>query len=266
MNKKIQLGKCRLDDIFPQLLVSSSNSTIEIVDSITTAISMLVRLSESLTNNLVVINNGVPVGMLGSREVLRGFIKNPTSNFLHNTIVKNIMNRNPCIVDKNTKFSDLIKKLKKSKNDFAILQDNNNMFSTISIKRILELGLLCDTSVTISQIPKNDTVFCTNNDTIFSLIQTMLETHTTDIAVRNTPFIITGRIILEKIQNELRYSYDIANVLKQRVSDLKPYKATIMYGDLSIPDLCKLMLTVKHPYVMTANQVLTPNDLIAVLS
>ncbi len=265
-NKKIQLGKCRLDDIFPQLLVSSSNSTIQITDNIATGVSMLVRLSESLASNLVVINNGTAVGMLGAREVLKGFIKNPTHDFLHNTITKNIMNHDPCIVEKSTKFSELVKKLQKFKTDFAILQDDNGRFSTISIKRIIELGLMCDTEVTISQIQKNNTVFCTNDDTIRMLIQTMLDANVNDIAVKNTPSVITGVIILEKIQNEINNSHKISEILEQKVSDLKPYEATITRGDLSIPVLCKLMLTTKHPYVMTADQIFTPYDLISVLS
>lgn len=265
VNKKIQLGKCRLDDIFPQLLVSSSNSTIEVTDNVMTGLSMLVRLSESLANNLVVINNGIPVGMLGAKEVLGGFLKNPTQNFLHNTIIKNIMKRDPCFVDKSTKFTDLMKKLQKQKTDFAILQNDKAMFSTISIKRILELGLLCDTDITISQINKKSAVFCSSDDTIHTVMHTMLENNTNDIVIQNSPFIITGRVILEKIQNEINYS-DIDQILEHKISDLTPYEATITHKDLSIPDLCKLMLTVRHPYVMTASQVFTPYDLIRVLS
>ena len=273
-NKKIQLGKCRLDDIFPQLLVSSSSSTIDVTDTVATGVSMLVRLSESLASNLVVLNNGTPVGMLGAKEVLEGFVKNPTYNFLHNTIVNNIMNRKPCFVAKNTKFLDLMKKLQKMQTDFAILQDSKGMFSnilqddkdtfsTISIKRILELGLMCDTSVTISQIRKKDAVFCFSDDTIHDVIHMMLHRNTNDVVIQNSPFIISGRVILEQIQNKINDSDDI---LDCKISDLKPYEATITHKDLSIPDLCKLMLTVKHPYVMTESQVFTPYDLISVLS
>ncbi|NDB63726.1 MAG: CBS domain-containing protein [Nitrosopumilaceae archaeon] len=273
-NKKIQLSKCRLDDLFPQLLVSSSNATIEITDTVMTGVSMLVRLSESLASNLVVINNGSPVGMLGAKQVLSKFIKNPTCNFLHNTIIKNIMNGDPCFVDKSTKFFDLMKKLQKLQTDFAILQESNGMFSsiiqddremfsTISIKRILELGLMCDTDVTISQIHKKPAVFCSNDDTVRTVIQTMLHYNVNDVVIQNSPFIITGRAILEKIQREIINPDD---VLQCKVSDLNPYEATLTNKDLSIPDLCKLMLTARHPYVMTASQVFTPYDLIYVLS
>ena len=264
-NKKIHLGKCRLDDIFPHLLVSSSNATIEMTDDVTTAVSMLVRLLESFTNHLVVINNGIPIGVVGSTEILKGFFKNPKTSFFNN-IVKNMMSNDLCIVNKKTKLANLLKKMQKYEIDFAILQNEKGVFSTISTRRLLELGILCDTDIKISQIQKKNIFFCTNDETIRSAIYTMLTNHTNVLVIKNTPFIITGRVILEKIQNELKYNHEIDNFLDYKIKDLDPYEATITNNNLSIPDMCNLMLKMKHPYIMTSNQVFTPYDLVTVLS
>src|SRR5579872_5863746 len=85
--KNLFLNECTIEDVLPHLLVHSSIATIDSKEKIWVATSMLVRLLETFTNNLVVVENDVPVGMLGGEEVIKEFAKNQDSSFFSDMMV-----------------------------------------------------------------------------------------------------------------------------------------------------------------------------------
>jgi len=260
-NKKIRLGKCRLDDLFPHLLLASSNATIEPTDNIFTATFMLSRLLESFTNCLVVSDNEKPIGALRSLDILKEYLKKPNREFFDKTLVKELLSTDLCIVDTRTKLSELIRKMKKSELDFAILQHGKGIFSTISTRRLVELGTLCDTNIVVSQIQAKNITFCGKNDSIKKVILSMIANNTNVVIIENTPHVITSKLLLEKILNELRAPGKIHRFLDSKINALDPYMATIIPSYTTIPDMCKIMLQMKHPYIMTSSQLITPYDL-----
>jgi len=264
-NKKIQLGKCRLDDLFPHLLLASSNATIEPTDNIFTATFMLSRLLESFTNCLVVLDNEKPIGALRPLNILKEYLKKPNREFFDKTLVNELMSTDLCIVDTQTKLSELIRKMKKSELDFAILQYKKGIFSTISTRRLVELGTLCDTNIAVSQIQTKNITICEKNDSIKKVILSMIANNTNVVIIENTPHVITSKLLLEKILNELREPEKIHGLLDSKINTLDPYAATIIPNYTTIPDMCKIMLQMKYPYVMTSSQLITPYDLSLIL-
>ena len=261
----MRLSQCTLEVLLPHLLISSSNATIEKHDKMWVATSMLIRFLNSFTNSLVVLEKEFPVGVLGGTELLREFSKNPTFDFFNQTSVSDVMNKELYSVTRNTKLFDLLKQMKISGRDFALIQNEVGSFSTISTRRLLEIGILCNTNRKVSEIQQKKIITFTKQDKIGYVISEMIKNHVDVLVLNDTPLFITSKIILEKIQNELSYLHNVDNFLDYKMDHFKLDNAKIISSNVTIPEMCKVMLNMKQPFIMTRNQVLTPCDLITAL-
>ncbi len=264
-SRNLYLNECTIEDILPHLLVYSSMATIGSKEKIWIATSMLARFLETFTNNLVVMENDIPVGMLGSQEVIGEFLKHPTYSFFSDHTVHQVMNKDLYIASPNTKVNDLLRKMKHIQRDFALIQNQDGDYSTISARRLLEVGTLCDTQMKVSDIPTKSILTFNREDTIGTIITQMIQNNTEILILENTPRFVNPQIIFEKIV-ELNYLEGIDNFLDLKVTSLNLKNGKIISENTTIPEMCKAMLTMKHSFVMTLNNVLTPWDLILSLS
>ncbi|MGI0047651.1 MAG: CBS domain-containing protein [Nitrosotalea sp.] len=263
--KNLRLNECTIEDILPHLLVCSSMATIESKEKVWVATSMLVRFLETFTNNLVVMENDVPVGMLGGSEVIKEFIKNPSYTFFSDLTVQNIMNRNLYIASPTTKVNDLLKKMQQIQRDFALVQNEDGEYSTVSARRLLEVGVLCDTSMKVSDIPLKSIPTFNRDDTIGTIVMQMIKNETEILILENTPQFVNPQTIFEKIV-ALNYLEGVNNFFDLKSTALNLKNGKIISENTTIPDMCKIMLGMKYSFVITRNNVLTPWDLIMALT
>lgn len=259
------LNHCTIEEILPHLIVNSSMATIESKEKMWVATSMLVRFLSSHTNNLVVIESDNPVGMIGSREVLQGIYENPTHDFFSEHMVHEVMNRGLDITSPKARVYDLLKKMNYLGRDFALVQTTDGEFSTISARRLLEVGILCDTRIKVSDMPSKKIVTFQKEDTLGFLIKEMLRNNTDVVVLEHTPLFVTPQIIFEKI-SELNYLDGIDDFLDSRISSLNLKSGRIISDNITVPEMCKIMLSMKNAFVMTQDNVLTPWDLITTLA
>jgi len=263
--KNLRLNECTVEDNLPHLLVYSSMATIESKEKMWIATSMLVRFLETLTNNLVVMENDLPVGMLGGQEVIKEFSKNPDYSFFSDLTVQNVMNKNLHVASPSTKVNDLLKKMQHIRRDFALIQNEDGDYSTVSARRLLEVGVLCDTRMKVSDMPLKLIPTFNRDDTIGTIITQMIQNETEILILENTPQFVNPQIIFEKII-ELNYLENVNNFLDLKSTTLNLKNGKIISENTMIPDMCKIMLGMKHSFIMTLNNVLTPWDLIMALS
>jgi predicted transcriptional regulator len=263
--KNLHLNECTVEDILPHLLVYSSMATIGSKEKMWIATSMLVRFLETFTNNLVVMENDIPVGMLGGQEVIKEFSKNPDYSFFSDLTVQNIMNKNLYVASPRTRVNDLLKKMQHIQRDFALIQNEDGNYSTVSARRLLEVGVLCDTRMKISDMPLKLIPTFNRDDTIGTIINQMIQNETEVLVLENTPQFVSPQIIFEKII-ELNYLENVNNFLDLKSTILNLKNGKIISENTMIPDMCKIMLGMKHSFVMTLNNVLTPWDLIMALN
>lgn len=263
--KNLLLNECTIEDVLPHLLVHPSIATIDSKEKLWIATSMLVRFLETFTNNLVVVENDIPVGMLGGEEVIKEFTKIGDSSFFSDMTVQQVMNNDLCIIPQNTKVSDLLKKMYQMQRDFALVKNENEDYSTISARRLLEAGVLCNTKMKISDIPLKLIPTFNRDDTIDTIIKQMIQNETEVLILENTPQFINPQVIFEKIV-ELNYLKDIDNFFDLKATALNLKTGKIISENTTITDMCKIMLSMKYPFVMTSNNVLTPWDLIMTFS
>jgi len=263
--KNLHLNECTVEDILPHLLVYSSMATIGSKEKMWIATSMLVRFLETFTNNLVVMENDIPVGMLGGQEVIKEFSKNPDHSFFSDLTVQNVMNKNLYVASPRTRVNDLLKKMQHIRRDFALIQNEDGDYSTVSARRLLEVGVLCDTRMKVSDMPLKLIPTFNRDDTIGTIITQMIQNETEILILENTPQFVNPQIIFEKII-ELNYLENVNNFLDLKSTTLNLKNGKIISENTMIPDMCKIMLGMKHSFVMTLNNVLTPWDLIMALS
>ncbi|MDE2590343.1 MAG: CBS domain-containing protein, partial [Patescibacteria group bacterium] len=223
--------------------------------------SMLVRFLETFTNNLVVMENGMPVGTLGGYEVIKEFSKNPTYSFFSDIAVSQVMNKDLYIAFPSTKVHDLLKKMRRMQRDFALVKNDDDQYSTISARRLLEVGILCDTRMKVSDMPLKSIPTFNREDNVGTIISQMVQNDTEILILENTPKFVNPQIIFKKIV-ELNYLDSIDNFLELKASALNLENGKIISENTTIPDMCKIMLSMKHSFVITSNNVLTPYDLI----
>ncbi len=259
------LNHCTIEEILPHLLVYSSMATIESKEKVWVATSMLIRFLATHTNNLVAIENDMPVGMIGSKEVLQGMYSNPTHDFFSEQTVNSIMNKSLEMVSAKMRVYDLLKKMNDIRRDFALVQTTDGEFSTISARRLLEVGILCDTRIKIADMPSKKVITFQKEDNIGFLIGEMLRNNTDVVILEETPLFVTPQTIFEKI-SELNYLDDVDDFLEYKANTLNLKTGRIISDNITVPEMCKIMLGMKNAFIMTQNNVLTPWDLITTLA
>lgn len=262
--KILELNECLFDDLLPFSLVSSPISSINTIDNVWIASSMLARVSDT-TNNLVVLEGEFPVGIIGGKEILKGIIKNPTPYFFHDILSREIMNPDFYLDTRIAKLGTLFKQMQQAKRLFAIIQNSTQSFSAFSVREILEIGALCKTDINASELPERKIRFFKREETIADIIKSLLQEDTDLLILENELLFIDQTTIIEKIVGDLNYLQDVDNFLDLNASTFKLENPKLIPDKLTLSEICKTMLCMKHPYVMTSNRIWTPRDVLYVL-
>lgn len=263
--KNLELQECLFDDLLPISLASSPISSIGSIDNVWIACSMLSRVSDT-TNHLVVFENEYPLGIIGTREILRGLLKNPTPYYFHDILAQEIMNRRFYLDTRNVRLDKLFEQMHKTKSEFTILQNSKHSFSAVSIREILEIGALCKTNFQASDLADPKIKIFRRDDTIEDIIKSLMLDNTEILLLENESLLIDPITVIEKIAGDLNYLKDCNNFLDLNASIFKLQQPKLIPEKLSLSEICQTMLYMKHPYIMTSNKLLTPRNILEILS
>lgn len=261
--KNRSVANYSLKELLSNSLFSSPAVSIRTVDTVSDAASLLAHNIEYFTSTLVVTKDDLPVGMLGGFDLLDAIIKN--SKLSDRTLVSEIMNNNLVIITKQTKLSELLKTWLQTRRAFAIVPNQYNGYSAISARKLLEIGALCRTDMKVSNIPKKKIITFSKDYTIRDIITSMFENKTRKLILEDTSLFISDRIITEKITREPTHLHDISKFLDTNVTTCKLENAKKVSNNLTIPEACKIMYDMLHPYLMTEDQVISPWDIVMIL-
>lgn len=263
--KNLGLQECLFDDLLPRTLVSSPISSIENIDNVWIACSMLSRVSDT-TNNLVVLQNQFPLGILGGKEILAGLLKNPTPYYFHDILAEEIMNRRFYLDTRDARLDKILEQMRKTKSDFIILQNSKHSFSAISLREILEVGTLCKSNIEISDLPEKKIKNFQRDDPVEDIIKSLIQDNIEFLLLENESLFIDSMTIIEKIVGDLKYLKNCNNFLDLNASIFKFESPKLIPNNLTFSEICQTMLSMKHPYVMTSNHLFTPKSILEILS
>jgi len=258
---EIPLCQRSLKDLLPQTLTNSLCIHIEKGKEVWVVAGMLAQYLESVTDSVLVLNEKVPVGTIGGKEIMKNLLKNPSSNLFYGTKVEDIMEPNPLIVSETILYKDLMNKWKERGRAYAAILNEWESFSAISAKKILEVGMRCMTTLSITDLPKKSQVTFKFDDTIESIINSMFQNKTRKILLENSNKYLNDRIIIETISEKMSYLKDIDYFLNVPANIIDLEEAKLIYDDLKINEISAIMYDMDHPFVIYKDHVVTPWDI-----
>jgi hypothetical protein len=254
----LTLDVCSLEEVIPYSLMSIPISTVTTNDNIWIATSMLSRISD-VTNNLVVIEDEFPIGTISVYEILDGLRKNPRTQYFEESVTK-IMNADFYIDSRNANLANVLKRINQTRNPFTIIENDRTNFSQFSIRQVLEIGALCKTNVGLSSLPKKHTSTFKRNDRFRDVIERLDHDENGFILLEDGLSFVNHEILLEKIKELNTTQND--NILDLSASTFKTITPTLISERLTVSEVCKIMLNMKYPCVMTSEQMITACDIL----
>jgi len=258
---EIPLCQRSLKDLLPQTLTNNLCIHIEKGKEVWVVAGMLAQYLESVTDSVLVLNEKIPVGTIGGKEIMENLLKNPSSNLFYGTNVEDIMEPNPLIVPETILYKDLMAKWKERGRAYAAMVNEWNAFSAISAKKILEVGMRCMTNLSITDLPKKTPVTFKFDDTMEFIIKSMFQNKTRKILLENSHKYINDRIIIETISEKMNYLQDIDYFLNIPANVIELEEAKLIYDDLKINEISAIMYDMDHPFVIYKDHIITPWDI-----
>ncbi|MBA4453698.1 MAG: CBS domain-containing protein [Nitrosopumilaceae archaeon] len=226
------------------------------------ATEMCVQYLESSIDSIVIRNDDLtPVGIVGGYDLLNHIRKNPTREFQYENKVKEIMFEDLPIVEKETRFKDLMERWKQSRRAFAITPNSFQGYSPVSARKMLDVGIRSQSNITISSMPKKSIVTFSLDDSLGKIIDSMFENNTRKLMLEYSNQFISDRIILEEISKMLKFQPEVDNFLDIPVSQIELERVNVLKEDVNLNQLSLMLYKMDHPYVIYKDISVSPWDI-----
>lgn len=261
----IPISELSLELLFGDSLTASLCVNIEKGTETWVATGMLVQQLESFTDAVVVRENDKPIGIVGGKDIIVPLVDKPSSSLFYDTKVEDVMeNRFPTVTEK-SKLKELINYWKQTRRAFAAVPNEFSDYSSLSAKKLLEIGMKVKTEIPISQIPKKNLITFEEKDTIGDVLNSMLKINTRRLFLADSNKFINDRIILQKITDELKCLKETENFMDMAISEFNLEEVEKLTDDVTIQEISKTMYKMEHPSVLFQDQIITPWDICLIL-
>ena len=261
----IPISDLSLASLFGDSLTSSLCVNIEKGTETWVATGMLVQQLESFTDAVVVRENDKPIGIVGGKDIIVPLVDNPSSSLFYDTKVEEVMEDRFPTVTEESKLKELINYWKQTRRAFAAVPNEFSDYSSLSAKKLLEVGMRVKTEIPISQLPKKKLITFDEKDTIGDVLNSMLKINARRLFLADSNKFINDRIILQKITEELKCLKEIENFMDLPIGEFNLEEAKNITDDLTIQEISEIMYKMEHPSVLFQDQIITPWDICLIL-
>ena len=263
--EEIFLQECLYNDLLPQSVKSSPISSLSGEDNLWIATSMLNRVSEN-SDHIVIIEKEYPSGIIGTKEILQGVLKNPTLDFFDKTLSHDIMNRKFYLDTRNAKLTKILSQMNSTNCTFSIIQNSKYDFTSISYREILEIGSMSQIEE-IQELETSETVTAVNRDSsVKEIIKLLVQGKSELVQLEGESLVLDRQSIIQNIVTKLNFLENIDNFLELNSTIFQFQAPKLIPDNLAFPEICKLMLDMKFPYLITSKRIWTPLDVMEILS
>lgn len=255
-----------IKDLFLENLTDTPCVFIDSGREVWLATEMCAEYTESSVDQIIVLDNNNIVGTVGGYDLLAHIRKNPTRKMQYESKVEDIMFSPVPIIEKSTKFKDLMENWKHSRRAFSIFRTefDSNWFS-ISARKMLQVGMKVRTNFSTLSIQKNKIVTFQIGNTFDEILGLMYKNMTRKILLENSNQFISDRIILGEISRILKYEENIEDILDFPVNQTRLEYIPSVNKDLKLNEICSIINESGHPYLMYKDTVVTPWDICLIL-
>ncbi len=148
---------------------------------------------------------------------------------------------------------------------FSIILNEFGDCSTISARRMIEVGTKCQTSISISSMPPKKIVTFRRDASLGEILNLMYENKTRKLLLEESNQFISDRLILGEISKILRFQTDIDYFLDISASQFTLENAEVITEDLKFNQICSIMEKMDHPFIVYKDTVFTPWDVCTTL-
>ena len=266
MSQELPIAERTLGELLPERLTWTLCIHIDKGKEVWVIAGMLAQYLESVTDSIIIRDEKEnPIGTIGGKEIMENLLKNPTSGLIYGTKVEDIMESNPVIVTKDTKYKDLMGFWKERGRAYAVIANEWGFYSAISAQKILEIGKKCITELSIKDIPKKKLVTFKKNDTFGDVINSMFENKTRKLFLDGTNKYLSDRLIIETITEKMKHLKETDDFLNETVENVELEEAKIISDNLKINEVSSVMYDMAHPCIMYKDWLVTPMDICNVL-
>ncbi len=264
--KSCNICELTLEEVFAESLTSTPCVYLNEEREVFVATEMCIQHLESTIDSIVIRDDKHSVlGIVGGYDLLNHVRKTPTRDFQYDTKVKDIMFKEIPIVEKTTPLKELMEKWTESRRAFAIIPNRFQGYSPISARKMLEIGIKCETDIPISSLPKKEMITFQPDDSLKVIVDSMFEHNTRKLLLEYSGQYISDRLILKEISNVLKFQPNIENLLEIPVSQVELDDVAVIKEDLNLNQLCEKMQIMDHPYVIYKDISITPWDICNIL-
>ncbi len=255
------ISELTLEELFPKTLVDTVCINLNKGREVWVATLMCAQYVESFVDSIIVRDDDFkPIGIVGGYDILDHLRKNPTRDFQYQTKVGEIMFKDLPQIEKTTKLGDLIEIWKNSRRAFAIINNELGDCSTVSARKMIEVGTKCKTDISISSMPKKKIVTFQQDDSLGKILNLMFENKTRRLLLENSDQFISDRLILGEISRILKFQTDIDYFLDIPINQFKLENVKAITEDLKFNQLCLMMEKMDYPCVVYKDTIFTPWD------
>ena len=256
------ISELTLEQLFSDSLTETPCVYLNSEREVSVATEICVQYLESSVDSIVIRDDEQPpMGMIGGYDLLNHIRKNPSRDFQYDTKVKDIMCENLLIVEKNITFQDLMEKWTASRRAFAITPNAFHGYSSISARKMLEIGIKSKTDISISSMPKKKMVTFQPDDSLRRIVDLMFEHDTRKLLLEYSNQFISDRLVLKEISKLLKFHPDVDNFLDIPVNQMELEDVVIVLDDLNLSEICAKMYEMDHPYMIYKDISVTPWDI-----
>ena len=262
VSKGQYISELTLDQMFNQSLTDTPCVYLNQEREIWVATEMCVQYLESNIDSIVIRNDELtPVGIVGGYDLLDNIRKNPSRDFQYEHKVKEIMFENLPVVEKETRYKDLMERWVNSRRAFAITPNSFQGYSPVSARKMLDVGIRSQSDLSISSFPKKKIVTFSLDDSLGKIIDLMFEHNTRKLLLEYSNQFISDRIILEEISKVLKFNPEVDNFLDIPVNQIGLKDATVLKEDIDLNQICLMMYKMDHPYLIYKDISVSPWDI-----
>jgi CBS domain-containing protein len=259
--KNKTISELTLDELFPKTLVDTVCINLFKGREVWVATLMCAEYVESFIDSIIVRNDDFkPIGIVGGYDILDHLRKNPTRDFQYQTKVEEIMYRDLLQIETTTKLGDLIEIWKKSRRAFAIINNEFGDCSSVSARKMIEVGTKCKTDISISSMPKKKIVTFQQGDSLGKILNLMFENKTRRLVLENSDKFISDRLILGGISRMLKFQTDVEYFLDIPINQFELESVKTITEDLNFNQLCSMMENMDYPCIVFNDTTFTPWD------
>ncbi len=255
------VSELTLEELFPKTLVDTVCINLNKGREVWVATLMCAQYVESFVDSIIVRDDDFkPIGIVGGYDILDHIRKNPTRDFQYQTKVGEIMFKDLPQIEKTTKLGDLIEIWKNSRRAFAIINNEFGDCSTVSARKMIEVGTKCKTDISISSMPKKKIVTFQKGDSLGKILNLMFENKTRRLVLENSDQFISDRLILGEITIMLKFQTDVDYFLDIPINQFELENVKTITEDLKFNQLCSMMEKMDYPCVVYNDTTFTPWD------